>query len=50
VPADTGAARAAADDAPRARAEVLNGIHSNAAGLRRWLDQAGRAAPASGGS
>ena len=30
---------AGADDAGRERVETLNGIHSNAAGLRRWLDR-----------
>ena len=27
------------DDAHRRKLETLNGVHSNAAGLRRWLDQ-----------
>jgi len=29
---------AGADDAQRSKMEALNGIHSNAAGLRRWLE------------
>lgn len=38
---------AGVDEAHRQKLETLNGVHSNAAGLRRWLDQrAGAAAPA----
>ena len=29
----------------RQRLETLNGVHSNAAGLRRWLDQRAGAKP-----
>lgn len=29
------------DDTQRQKLETLNGVHSNAAGLRRWLDQRG---------
>ncbi len=38
---------AGTDDAGRERVETLNGIHSNAAGLRRWLEkrQAGEPPP-----
>ncbi|MGH9103292.1 MAG: MBL fold metallo-hydrolase, partial [Acidimicrobiales bacterium] len=35
---------AAVDAADRERLETLNGVHSNAAGLRRWLEQRERAA------
>ncbi|HUP71330.1 MAG TPA: MBL fold metallo-hydrolase [Acidimicrobiales bacterium] len=31
----------ALDDTQRQKLETLNGVHSNAAGLRRWLDQRG---------
>jgi glyoxylase-like metal-dependent hydrolase (beta-lactamase superfamily II) len=37
--ADVDAALMDAFGASHARVEVLNGVHSNAAGLRRWLDQ-----------
>jgi hypothetical protein len=33
-----------ADDAHREKLDTLNGVHSNAAGLRRWLDQRRRPA------
>ena len=36
---------AGADDAGRERVETLNGIHSNAAGLRRWLETRDAAEP-----
>ncbi|HEV3400400.1 MAG TPA: MBL fold metallo-hydrolase, partial [Acidimicrobiales bacterium] len=36
---------AATDDAGRERVETLNGIHSNAAGLRRWLEKRSHAPP-----
>ena len=36
---------AATDDAGRERVETLNGIHSNAAGLRRWLEKTSQAPP-----
>jgi glyoxylase-like metal-dependent hydrolase (beta-lactamase superfamily II) len=32
----------------RVKLETLNGVHSNAAGLRRWLDQRAAAGPAGG--
>jgi len=35
-----------ADD--QARLETLNGVHSNAAGIRRWLEQRAAAAPGAG--
>jgi hypothetical protein len=34
------------DDTQRLKLETLNGVHSNAAGLRRWLDRG--QAPADG--
>ncbi|MFN2606659.1 MAG: MBL fold metallo-hydrolase [Acidimicrobiales bacterium] len=37
---------AGADDSQRRRMDALNGIHSNAAGLRRWLDTRSAAPPA----
>ncbi|MDQ6796852.1 MAG: MBL fold metallo-hydrolase [Actinomycetota bacterium] len=43
-----GAEMAGADAAQRSRMEALNGIHSNAAGLRRWLETGGDASPSSG--
>jgi glyoxylase-like metal-dependent hydrolase (beta-lactamase superfamily II) len=36
---------AATDDAGRERVETLNGIHSNAAGLRRWLEKTSQTPP-----
>ena len=36
------------DERQREKLETLNGVHSNAAGLRRWLDTRARAGPASG--
>jgi glyoxylase-like metal-dependent hydrolase (beta-lactamase superfamily II) len=36
--AEFGDSLAAVDDEHRARMETLNGIHSNAAGLKRWLE------------
>jgi len=41
----------AVDEANREKLETLNGVHSNAAGLRRWLEQrAGSGAGADGGA
>jgi lysophospholipase L1-like esterase len=37
-----GAALDAADPAEREKLETLNGIHSNAAGFRRWLETSHR--------
>lgn len=39
---------ASADQAARDRLEALNGLHSNAAGLRRWLERRPGAAPPAG--
>ena len=39
---------ASTDEALRARGETLNGIHSNAAGLRRWLETRAEGAPSPG--
>ena len=36
------------DESQREKLETLNGVHSNAAGLRRWLDTRAGAGPASG--
>ncbi|MBL8777122.1 MAG: MBL fold metallo-hydrolase [Acidimicrobiales bacterium] len=41
-----GADLAGVDPALREKLETLNGIHSNAAGFRRWLDQRAGAGPA----
>ena len=41
-----GADLAGVDPALREKLETLNGIHSNAAGVRRWLDQRAGAGPA----
>jgi glyoxylase-like metal-dependent hydrolase (beta-lactamase superfamily II) len=39
---------AGTDDAGRERVETLNGIHSNAAGLRRWLEKRSQPLPSGG--
>jgi lysophospholipase L1-like esterase len=40
-----GAELAGADPAAREKLDTLNGIHSNAAGFRRWLEQRSNDAP-----
>ena len=40
---------AGVDEAHRQKLETLNGVHSNAAGLRRWLDKRAGSAPAPAG-
>ncbi|HEX2701316.1 MAG TPA: MBL fold metallo-hydrolase [Acidimicrobiales bacterium] len=41
---------AGVDDAHRRKLETLNGVHSNAAGLRRWLEKRAGTADAAGGA
>jgi glyoxylase-like metal-dependent hydrolase (beta-lactamase superfamily II) len=45
-----GADLASVNEADREKLETLNGVHSNAAGFKRWLETRDRPATASGGS
>jgi glyoxylase-like metal-dependent hydrolase (beta-lactamase superfamily II) len=45
-----GAELAAVDEADREKLETLNGVHSNAAGFKRWLETRDRPTSATGGS